>query len=87
MGDRMKKSEMTNKMAKYWTVFIRGGEVEDIHSNPDLFDEVKEKMEQILSFIEFEGMLPPSTNRGFTFVNRWDCEEMNIPDEDEDEKV
>ena len=57
----MKRSEIINKMSKYWLRLSSEEEIADVYDDPDLFDEVKERMDNLLDFLECtHGMKPPT---------------------------
>jgi NOL1/NOP2/fmu family ribosome biogenesis protein len=56
----MKRSEMVQRMAEYWVGLLPNENLENIELDPQLFEEVKERMGQMLSYLENKGMSSPS---------------------------
>lgn len=51
----MKRSEMTQKMTELWLGLFPN----EKYSDEDLYVEVRERMGQLLNYLEHKGMLPP----------------------------
>lgn len=81
-----KRSEIVRRMSEYWFGLIPGEEMADIYDDPGLFDEVQERMGELLGFLEHKGMLPPprdanlKSSYGYARVYTWEDEDENLDD-------
>ncbi len=55
----MKRSEMVRRMAEFWVGLIPGQNPQNVNLDPDDFEEIKDRMGDLLYMLEYKGMLPP----------------------------
>ena len=77
----MKRSELVQSMTEYWFGMFLDEGPDHLGLDPSDFCEVKEKMDQLLQYVEYKGMEPPFCDEIYSRVwrdggtgNKWEKE-------------